>query len=247
MSCLIWNCRGLGNPCTGNGLADIVRAKDPSVVFIAETWADEARLKDVKQKIQFENMFVVPREARGGGLVLFWRDTMAVTVEGFDKYHIDVIINKNTDLAWRFTGFYGEPETQRRHESWNLLRRLHRKFQIPWLCAGDFNELLRSDEKMGGNRRSHNQMQLFREVVDACSFLDLGYSGPKFTWSKHYASGQSIWERLDRAFCTNDWLQMFVGTRVFHLSSTTSDHVPIWIAPYGLDPPPTSKPFRFEM
>ena len=181
MSCLIWNCRGLGNPCTGNGLADIVRAKDPSVVFIAETWADEARLKDVKQKIQFENMFVVPREARGGGLVLFWRDTMAITVEGFDKYHIDVIINKNTDLAWRFTGFYGEPETQRRHESWNLLRRLHRKFQIPWLCAGDFNELLRSDEKMGGNRRSHNQMQLFREAVDACSFLDLGFSGPKFT------------------------------------------------------------------
>ena len=53
---------------------------------------------------------MVPREARGGGLVLFWRDTMAVTVEGFDKYHIDVIFNKNTNLAWRFTGFYGEPE-----------------------------------------------------------------------------------------------------------------------------------------
>ena len=50
MSCLIWNCRGLGNPCTGNELADIVRAKDPSVVFIAETWADEARLKDVNKR-----------------------------------------------------------------------------------------------------------------------------------------------------------------------------------------------------
>ena len=37
MSYLIWNCRGLGNPCTGNELVDIVRAKDPSVVFIAET------------------------------------------------------------------------------------------------------------------------------------------------------------------------------------------------------------------
>ena len=121
MSCLIWNCRGLGNPCTGNELADIVRAKDPSIVFIAETWADEARLKDVKKKIQFENMFVVLREARGGGLVLFWRDNMAVTVEGSNKYHIDVIINKNTNSAWRFTGFYGEPKTQRRPKSWNLL------------------------------------------------------------------------------------------------------------------------------
>ena len=37
MSCLIWNYRGLRNPCTGNELADIVRAKDPPVVFKAET------------------------------------------------------------------------------------------------------------------------------------------------------------------------------------------------------------------
>ena len=48
MSCLIWNCHGLGNPCTENELADIVRAKYPSVVFIAETWADKTRLRDVK-------------------------------------------------------------------------------------------------------------------------------------------------------------------------------------------------------
>ena len=47
-------------------------------------------------------------------------------------------------------------------------------------------------------------------------------------------------------FFTNDWLQQFVGTWVFHLRSTTSDHVPIWIVPDGLEPPPISKPFRFE-
>lgn len=89
-------------------------------------------------------------------------------------------------------------------------------------------------------------MQLFRDAVDACEFLDLGYSGSKFTWSKHFASGQSIWEWLDRAFCTNDWLQWFAGTNVFHLTSTTLDHTPIWIVPDGLEPPPSSKPFRFE-
>ena len=89
-------------------------------------------------------------------------------------------------------------------------------------------------------------MQLFREAMDACSFLDLGYSSSKFTWSKHFASGQSIWESLDRVFCTNDWLQRFVGTWVFHLHNTILDHVPIWIVPNGLEPPPILKPFRFE-
>ena len=44
MNCLVWNCRGLGNLRTGKELGDIIRAKDPSVVFIAETLADDARL-----------------------------------------------------------------------------------------------------------------------------------------------------------------------------------------------------------
>ena len=89
-------------------------------------------------------------------------------------------------------------------------------------------------------------MQLFRDAVDACGFMDLGYSGTKFTWSKHFSDGQSVWERLDRAFCTNEWLQRFADTKVIHLSCTTSDHIPVWIVPSGIDPPPLSRPFRFE-
>ena len=89
-------------------------------------------------------------------------------------------------------------------------------------------------------------MQLFRDAVDACGFMDLGYFGTKFTWSKHFSNGQSVWERLDRAFCTNEWLQRFTDTKVIHLSCTTSDHILVWIVPSGIDPPPLSKPFRFE-
>ena len=142
MSCLIWNCRGLGNPGTVNELAELVWAKDPSVMFLAGTWADKARPKDVMRKIQFENMFVSPRTTRGGGLILFWRESVNVSVEGFDKNHIDAIINKNKENKWRFTGFYGEPNTQKRIESWDLLRNLNQKFRVPWLCTGDFNELV---------------------------------------------------------------------------------------------------------
>ena len=35
MSLLVWNYRGLGNLCTGKGLSELVRTKDPSIVFIA--------------------------------------------------------------------------------------------------------------------------------------------------------------------------------------------------------------------
>ena len=68
-------------------------------------------------------------------------------------------------------------------------------------------------------------MQLFWDALHKCGFINLGYS--EFTWRKHFANGQSIWERLDRALCTNDLLQQFRATKVFHFNSSTSDHIPI--------------------
>jgi len=119
-------------------------------------------------------------------------------------------------------------------------------FDIPWLCFGDFNEIIRQDEKVGGALRPYNQMQLFREVLDECGFMDLGYFGPKFTWARHFDNGNSIWERLDQGLATNNWFLKFPGTRVHHLRCDSSDHVPIHIVFSGLDPPRRKKLFRFE-
>ena len=47
----------------------------------------------------------------GGGLALYWKNSIDVHVDSFSKYHIDSIINKVGDEAWRFTGFYGELAT----------------------------------------------------------------------------------------------------------------------------------------
>ena len=156
-------------------------------------------------------MFVVPHVNRGGGLTLFWKNSIDVTVETFSKNHIDSIINKGKEDAWRFIGFYGELVTHLRHESWSKLRQLNSRFNLPWLCARDFNEILRSNEKHGGNTRSQSQMQLFRNVINECGFLDLGFVGPKFTWSRHYAAGHSMWERLDRGLANYEWFARFSG------------------------------------
>ena len=46
-------------------------------------------------------------------------------------------------------GFYGEPKIARRFEAWNKLRNLNTHLETPWLCVGDFNEIIRLDEKVG--------------------------------------------------------------------------------------------------
>ena len=87
-------------------------------------------------------------------------------------------------------------------------------------------------------------MQPFKDVLDQCSFMDLGFLGFQFTWHKHYAD-YMVWERLDRAVVTNEWLSIFLGTKVHHIDVICSDHKPLWIVLDGMDCS-FWKPFRFE-
>lgn len=52
----------------------------------------------------------------------------------------------------------------------------------PWLCIGDYNDILTTDEKNGRKPNSPGRMQRFRDMPNNCGFIDLGFRGPKFTW-----------------------------------------------------------------
>ena len=149
MSLLCWNCRRLGNQQTENQLANMVWAKDPSVVFLIETWTDEERLNRVQDRLKFKHKFIALRRNKSRGLVIFWKEDFDLTIETFSKNHIDATIKKNQLEEWRLTGFYGEPDTRLRHEAWSKLRNLKSRGTIPWLYAGDFNEIAKQFEKKG--------------------------------------------------------------------------------------------------
>ena len=148
-------------------------------------------------------LFTVPSQGRDGGLALLWKSDITVWVDSFSRYHIDVVVNGTTLKPWRFTGFYGEPNTYYREEVWSMLRMLRSKLHLPWCCMGDFNEILQSEEKRGGRIRPHVQMQAFRDVLDVCGFVDLGFTRPEFTWHSRRHS-HLIWERLDRGMANYD-------------------------------------------
>ena len=147
MNCISWNYRGLGNQGTIQELALLVREKDPSALFLSETWMDEDRLKVLRCRFQFKNKFVVKRINKGGGLFLFWKHSINLCISSYSLSHIDTIIDGNTDNPWRFTCFYGAPETHLRENSWNLLRTLKGQNNLPWCYARDFNKIVRNSEK----------------------------------------------------------------------------------------------------
>ena len=136
---LLW--AWVGNPCTEKELDNLIQAQDHFVLFLAENLTDEARLDCILYNINFDQKWEVPRYGRGGGLVLYWKNSINLTIEDSHKYFFYAIINKNTNEEWRFVIFYGEPDTSRRHEAWSMLRSLNNWPNTPWICTGDFNKI----------------------------------------------------------------------------------------------------------
>ena len=124
MNILCWNCHGLGNPQTVQELGDLIQAQDPLVVFLAETWLNKARLEEIKARYKFKGLIEVSRISRGWGVAIFWKEGCNLSLDTYSPNHIEVIIDKGKEEEWRFTNFYGEPDTRNRDESWGKLRRL---------------------------------------------------------------------------------------------------------------------------
>lgn len=194
-------------------------------MLLMETKIKKKAMEKVMEKIKFVNGLIVSSENSGGGLAMLWKREVDLEIMGYSKTFIDAIITEQvSSLRWRITGFYEQLETHKRKESWEELAALNRKFKLLWLCFGDFNEVLFVKEKMGGAMRSQRQMDGFMEVINVCGFKDLGYNGPNFTWCNMQEGDNRVYLRLDRAFATDEWINLFKGIKVLCLVDSTFDH-----------------------
>ncbi|XP_072147988.1 uncharacterized protein [Setaria viridis] len=152
------------------------------------------------------------------------------------RSHIDVIPLCD-DLGarqLRFTGFYGEPRRELRKNSWYLMRFLRAQLDLPWLCAGDFNEVLIVEEHFCMNEWEPWQMAGFQEVVLDCGFLDLGFSGILYTWDNRQEDDHNVKACLDRALGDHKFKETLEETSVKHVPTAFSDHAALIIKLRGM-------------
>ena len=219
------NCRGLGNPQTVNELHDLVRKKEPNIVFLMETRLQVRSLEWLRLRLRMKGCLGVERHGLGGGLALLWDSSVDVHIQSYSDHHINADVFQSDGIHWRITGFYGHPETSLRHRSWMLLRHLRSQSEVPWMVLGDFNEITRIEEQLGQVDRNVAQMSSFREALLDCDLLDLGFSGPACTWSNNREHTALVRARLDRAVASVGWMSLFPMVSVSHLVVACSDHM----------------------
>jgi hypothetical protein len=93
------------------------------VLFLSETHLDKARAENLMRKLGFVLLSIFESDGQSEGLLMFWWREIKIIEKSVTKNYIDVVIEDDTN--WRFTGVYGEPSWNQKHQTWDALRNLH--------------------------------------------------------------------------------------------------------------------------
>lgn len=202
MNIIVWNCRGARKPSFQSHVKELMRNHNPAILVVMETRVGSDRARKITNKLPFANAYHTETIGYAGGLWMLWNsDRVDITQMSSTEQEIHAIVKvPNSHLNWLFTAVYASPRSAERHILWNNLIKVSELHNLPWVMAGDFNEPLIEEDKYGGRAVSVNRSLLFKECLDKCSMIDIGFTGARFTWTNKRPIQSFIQERIDRFF-----------------------------------------------
>ncbi|XP_074278686.1 uncharacterized protein LOC141602281 [Silene latifolia] len=138
---------------------------------------------------------------------------------------------------------YEEARFEYRQSLWNQISSLISGI-TPLLLIGDFYQVELFSDKLGGTSFIRGQCD-FTTWKISNGLADLPFFGPRFTWMNSQLNSNIIMERLDRAYATQDWFNLFPNASVTHLPILVSDHAPVILNLFPVSTP-RRRPYRID-
>ncbi|XP_039044627.1 uncharacterized protein LOC120184155 [Hibiscus syriacus] len=190
----------------------------PKITALSETRISNHIADKVVSRLGFSNY----TRAKGfsGGIELLWNDQ--VNLVSISNHFIHCRYNLEDDSRWYFlTAVYASPEVIMRKHLWGRLSELNPKSDSPLILGGDFNSIVRSEERKGGMGLGSGIDKLFCEFIFDMGLLEADYRGLDFTWRLG-----SLYKQLDRCLMNTCWANIFSASFVLHLDKIGFDHCP---------------------
>jgi exonuclease III len=228
-----WNVRGLNNVAKQEEVRQVINTVKPNLICLQETKLSAINQHTIRSILgrDFENSFVyLPAEGTRGGILLASKDSdlllqqPALTTNTISATVLDLRANG----SWTVTGVYGPQGDLEKRMFIRELRGIKQEAREQWLILGDFNLIYKSQDKNNG-RVNRQLMTRFRRALNFLEVKEIELVGRKYTWS----NGQSnpTLSRIDRAFCTIPWEDLYFNPILQPLSSSISDHCPLLLGP----------------
>lgn len=173
MNCLFWNCRGANKPNFRRSIRYILKKFNTDILALFETHAGGDKAMRICQSLGFDNFFRIDAVGQSGGIWLLWRDqACAITVLGSSDQYIHARVVFGTELI-HIIAVYAAPTVSRRSGLWGQLKAVLENVDEPVLVGGDFNTIVRLDERTCGNGRLSSDSLAFGEWINDSALVDM--------------------------------------------------------------------------
>lgn len=211
MNCLIWNCRGAGGRNFHNFVRDCIRIYHLDFVALLEPRISGPAADKVIQKIGLTEGVWVEAIGFSGVIWCLWKSNCpSIRIAPLS--------------SWKLSVVYASPSLSQREETWNELRNYSLTVNGPWIVSGNFNDITSNRGKQGGAPPIQSSCLDFRNCIEDCNVIDLGFFGPPYTWSRG-----DVREILDRFLSNSAWLTASPSCSIIHLPILSFDHCGLWI------------------
>ena len=129
---------------------------------------------------------------------------------------------------------------------WENLKQIANLHNLPWCILGDFNKVTYEFEKLRGRPINKARAQTFKNSLDDCGMIDLGFEGSPFTWSNAQDPPNLIQCRMDRTCANSNWIVTFLDYFVVHLPRAYSYHCPLLLKLDNQSSNMINKPLRCQ-
>ncbi|KAL5172015.1 hypothetical protein HKD37_16G044853 [Glycine soja] len=163
-----------------------------------------------------------------GSRLLELRPTITILIET----RVKQVKARNIRNKLRLQAIYALNKLDQRRTLWTDIECIHGNQHGPWVLLGDFNNVLKAKDRVGGNLVTESEYEDLAKMMRNTGTFEKDSTGDYYTWSNKQTDGM-IYSRIDRVLGNVEWFQDNMDTMLQILPPSVSDHALLCLADPG--------------
>ncbi|XP_058725453.1 uncharacterized protein LOC131596725 [Vicia villosa] len=220
-----WNIRGLNKAGKQREICSHLNDLRPGIFILIETRVKHQKAIKIRDNMRLYKCFLDNYQHHDNGRIwICWNSTnykiqMVKSSSQFIHYRVESIDGK---MCFEMIVVYAMNTIEQRKLLWKAIATLPRTNR-PWCVVGDFNNVLKSNERIGGRMVVAQEFQDLQDMMDLCGLSEMDNTGDYYTWHNKQVN-DPIYTRIDRVVGNSLWFQV-IDMHLRHLPPSVSNHV----------------------
>ncbi|CAK8532407.1 unnamed protein product [Lathyrus sativus] len=163
-----WNVRGLNKAGKVREISSRLRNLDPAIIVLIETRVKKEKVVGIRKKLKMRGSYMDNYAQHDNGRIwIHWDDNSRQVefVASTDQMIHCKVNDANDNFMFWMTAIYVQNQLHHRKKLWQDIEKICANQIGPWMLIGDFNNVMKIEDWIGGNEVTENEYMDLTEMM----------------------------------------------------------------------------------